>query len=98
MSIQKARNTISIFDIMETLIEQSIPGEEIKVEDYVLFKKEVNYTINKYTSFLDTSKVNFKSWYVCLFNFMQIYCKNTIQSRTISYKVEYDFLFSIGFR
>ena len=72
---KKEQILLSIFDIMNTLIEQTPLGTPFQVEDYILFKKEVNFTINKHTSYLDTSKVNFKSWYVCLFNFMQIYCK-----------------------
>lgn len=74
-SYTKEQILLSIFDIMQTLIEQTPLGSPLQIEDYILFKKEVNYSINKYTSYIDTSKVNFKSWYVCLFNFMQIYCK-----------------------
>ncbi len=71
----KEQILLSIFDIMQTLIDQTPFGSPLQIEDYILFKKEVNYSINKYTSYIDTSKVNFKSWYVCLFHFMQIYCK-----------------------
>ena len=89
----KEQILLSIFDIMQTLIDQTPFGSPLQIEDYILFKK-VNYSINKIHPILIHQKSILKAWYVCLFHFMQIIVKH-FQHGTIYNKIEYDFLLAL---